>query len=65
MLKYLWCERDHLHVHRAQLSCDGSEDAASPKLSGIVEEYACVVVESDVRTISPAHLFLGAYDESF
>ena len=48
MLKNLRCQRYDFHVHGTELTCDGAEDTAAAKLTGVVQQYASIVVEADV-----------------
>ena len=48
MLKNLRCQRNDFHVYSTELTCNGAEDTATAKLTGIVQEYTSVVIEADI-----------------
>ena len=64
LLKYFGCEGNDLHVDSAEFASNRTEDTASAKFTGIVEEDAGIVIEADVGTVGTADFLLGAYDES-
>ena len=64
MLKNLRCQRYNLHVNGTKLTCDGAEDTAATEFASIIQEYAGVVVEADVRTVSTTDFLLRTYNQS-
>ena len=63
-LKYFGCQRNDLHIHGAELTCNGAEDTAASDFAGVVEQYACVIIETDIGTVGTADFLLSANDES-
>ena len=64
MLKNLRCQRYDFHVHSTELTGYGAEDTAATKLTGIVQQYTGIVVETDVRTVGTTNLLLGTNHQS-
>ena len=62
-LEYFRCQRNHLHVHGTQFTCDGAEDTTSAELARVVEQYASVVVKADVRAVSATDFLLRANNQ--
>ena len=64
MLKNLRCQRYDFHVHSTELTGNGAEDTAAAEFTGIVQQYASVVVEADVRAVGTTNLLLGTNNQS-
>ena len=64
MLKYLRCQGNNLHVYGAQLTSHRTEDTAATELACIVQEYAGIVVEADVGTISATDFLFRTNNQS-
>jgi hypothetical protein len=48
MLKNLRCQRNDFHVHSTEFTGNGTEDTAAAEFTGVIQQYASIVVETDV-----------------
>jgi hypothetical protein len=62
MLKHFGCKRHDLHVCCTEFASYGAEDTGAAEFAGVVEEYASVVVETDVRAVSATDFFFCTYN---
>src|SRR6478672_3107184 len=63
MLQSLRGQRNDLHVLLlAELSRHGSEDTGRSRLSRFIDDYDCVLVEGDVRTVFASRFLCRAHN---
>ena len=64
MLKNLRCQRYDFHVHCTEFTRNRAEDTAATQFTGIVQQYASIIVETDIRTVSTANLLFRTDNQS-
>ena len=47
-LEYFGGERNDLHVGGAEFAGYGAEDTSAAEFAGVVKQYTCIVVETDI-----------------
>ena len=49
----------------SQFPCYRAKDTGSKHLAGIIQQYYCIVVKSNITTVRPANLFFCPYNNCF